>query len=195
MSVSVIKRIVDLVFAVFVIPPIAALSLILLILNPLLNPGPLFFGQDRMGFQGKTFRIWKFRTMVPSRLAVRAVDTPLELSRITALGAILRRSHLDELPNAFNILRNEMALVGPRPDAWDHSVRHRDVVPYYRDRFLVRPGITGLAQVRNGYVETPAELKRKARLDSYYVRNHSLSMDIVIIGQTARMFLTGSGGR
>ena len=188
------KRFIDLAFVSIAVVPILILCIVLFFANPLWNPGPLFFVQERMGYKGRKFRMYKFRTMVVSHVLVRTVDAPLEWDRITKLGRFLRKSHLDELPNAFNILLGEMTLVGPRPDAWDHSIALQEIVPHYRKRIMVRPGITGLAQIRSGYADTVPGIKRKARLDAIYVRKNGTKMDIIIISKTARKILTGSDG-
>lgn len=190
-----LRRAVDIMIVIVALPSILVIAALLLVLNPFLNPGPLFFRQKRMGKNCRAFMIWKFRTMRPSEVAARHVDAPLERDRVTPLGRLLRRSRLDELPNLFNVLRGDMSIIGPRPDAWDHAVVHIRTIPYYHQRFAVRPGITGLAQVRAGYAEDLPSVCRKARLDAIYVRNRSALMDLRILASTAIVMATGFGGR
>lgn len=191
----VFKRSCDLVFAIGALPIVGVLSLLLLVLNPVFNPGPLFFRQERMGLGGERFWMWKFRTMRCSPDGVRAHDAALEDDRVTALGRILRRSRIDELPNIFNILTGDMSLVGPRPDAWEHAVQYLGTIPYYSDRFRVRPGITGLAQVRSGYADTSRAIERKARFDRHYVMHSRMKLDLRILLATALIVFTGFGAK
>lgn len=186
---------VDTLSALLALPLIAGVSVVLLVLNPFFNPGPLFYRQERMGLGGKRFRMWKFRTMVPCDTMVRGAHDPVEDDRITPLGRILRRLRIDELPNFVNVLRGEMSLVGPRPDAWEHASRYIDTVPYYHDRFRVRPGITGLAQIRSGYADNWRAVERKARLDRHYVRRSRGRLELYIILATMTVVLTGAGAK
>ena len=190
-----IARAVDLSVAIIAAPFVGVVALLLLVLNPIYNPGPLFFRQKRMGKGCTSFSMWKFRTMVPAQVELRSHDAPLDSDRITRLGAVLRKTRLDELPNLINVMRGEMAIVGPRPDAWDHAVVHIRTIPRYAQRFAVLPGITGLAQVRAGYADDYKSVCRKARLDAIYVRNRSLRMDGGIVLSTFLVMLTGFGGR
>lgn len=184
------------VFCAVGLPLVAFFAILLLVLNPFLNPGPLFYRQARMGRNGTSFMMWKFRTMTPAAgNAVRAHDAPLEESRITRLGRVLRKTRIDELPNFINVARGEMSVVGPRPDAWDHSAAYVQMVSRYRDRFAVLPGITGLAQVRGGYADTGDAIRRKAAYDSYYVRRRSVMLDIYIILRTVTVMATGLGAK
>ena len=189
------KFICDKSGALMALPIVLLLSFILLILNPFLNPGPLFFRQDRMGMGGRKFSMWKFRTMAVSPVSARAHDAPLEEDRITPFGKFLRKYRIDELPNFFNVLIGDMSLVGPRPDAWDHSRHYASDVSYYCDRFRVRPGITGLAQVSLGYADTQNVVRRKARLDRFYVRKSRIRLDLLILKRTFFVVLTGFGGK
>ncbi|MEZ5754194.1 MAG: sugar transferase [Paracoccaceae bacterium] len=170
-------------------------SLALILLNPISNPGPLFFRQKRMGKDGVPFMMWKFRTMRPAFDELRSPDEPLDRHRITPLGALLRRSRLDELPNLLNVARGEMAIVGPRPDAWDHAIVHIHSIPHYPKRFAVLPGITGLAQVRSGYADDLPGIRRKARFDAFYVRKRSFGLDAAIVLATFTVMFTGFGAR
>lgn len=191
----VLKKTFDLGFSLLAMPIICVMSLILLVLNPLFNPGPLFFCQERMGYGGAKFWIWKFRSMTAGGAMIRDHDAPLETYRIRRLGRFLRRSRIDELPNVVNIVRGEMSLVGPRPETWAHALRFIEDVPLYRDRFCVLPGITGLAQVRGGYADNPRAVQRKARFDLFYVRRSRFKLDLYIIGQTIKVVLTGFGAK
>ncbi len=189
------KKAFDLGLSVAALPLIGGAVAILFVINPFFNRGPLFYRQQRMGLGGKKILLWKFRTMIPSETGVRAADAPLETDRITPLGRFLRRTRLDELPNFFNVLRGEMSVVGPRPDAWDHARVHIDEVRYYCERFRVLPGITGLAQVRGGYADDRRATERKARLDLFYVRKSRIKLDLWIIRETVRVMITGFGAR
>ena len=183
------------IFSVGVLPLVGAIALILLFLNPFLNPGPLFYRQERMGYRRTRFRIWKFRTMRSSTRGVRAHGARLEQDRITTFGRFLRVTRIDELPNVINVLRGEMSLVGPRPEAWSHAEHFLDNVPHYAERFAMRPGLTGLAQVRGEYADTPRTILRKARFDRYYVKNPSCRLDAYIMFVTVSIMFNGSGAK
>lgn len=189
------KRAIDLVFAVLALPNLLAITVVLYVANARFNPGPVFFRQVRMGRNGKAFTMWKFRTMTDNGTSVRAANAPLEEHRITPLGRLLRRSKLDELPNVMNIFTGDMSLVGPRPDAFEHSSEYISRVPYYRNRFTVRPGITGLAQVRGGYADNPRAIECKARYDHFYIKNSSFRLEMYVIASTFAVVLSGLGQR
>lgn len=189
------KRAMDLAFAVLCLPFLFILTCVVCLSNPFWNPGKVFFRQRRMGRNGKAFTMWKFRTMVDNGTSVRDANAPLDEDRITALGRLLRRTKLDELPNILNILTGDMSLVGPRPDAFEHATEYALRIPRYRGRFSVRPGITGLAQVRGGYADDLRSVRRKAHYDSYYIRNRSILLELAIIAATVSVVLSGFGQR
>ena len=191
----VFKWVVDKCSAICALPIILVGAITLFILNPFYNPGPLFYTQDRMGMGGKRFRMWKFRSMTIVDEPARHVDAPLEAHRVTALGQVMRKYRIDELPNFFNVLKGDMSLVGPRPDAWDHSQHYVSSVRHYGERFRVRPGITGLAQVYAGYADTARLVRRKAYLDRLYVRKSRIRLDLLILWRTLIVVLTGFGAR
>ncbi|SMX38844.1 sugar transferase [Maliponia aquimaris] len=147
------KRAFDLVFSVLLLPVVLGCALFLLILNPFYNRGPLFYVQSRMGRNCKAFQAIKFRSMRVAPKVERGADAPLETDRITRLGGFLRKSRIDELPQIINVLRGDMSLIGPRPDYYDHAVQYLELVPGYRERHIVRPGVSGLAQTELGYAE------------------------------------------
>ena len=191
----VAKRSIDLCFAVLALPILIVLSLILLVVNVIWNPGPVFFRQRRMGRDGKAFVMWKFRTMLNDGKSVRAADAPLDEHRITPLGRVLRRSKLDELPNILNILTGDMSLIGPRPDAFEHATEYLFGVAHYRNRFVVRPGITGLAQVRGGYADSKRSVARKVNYDKFYIQNSSFRLELYILAMTFAVVFSGFGQR
>lgn len=189
------KFICDKGSAIVCLPFVLCIGLFLFVLNPFFNPGPLLFRQDRMGMGGRRFTIWKFRTMSVDSTQARAHDAPLEVERITYFASYIRKFRIDELPNFLSVLVGDMSLVGPRPDAWDHSAQYAKNVLHYGDRFRVRPGITGLAQVRGGYADTTRAVQRKARFDRFYVRKSRIKLDLYILWCTVVVVATGFGGR
>lgn len=190
-----VKRAFDVLVSIAALPVLAVLVLTLLILNPLWNPGPLFFVQTRMGRGCRPFPAIKFRTMRPARRILRGPDDPVESDRITPLGQFLRRSRIDELPQFLNVLAGHMSLIGPRPDYWEHAIHYLDVIPGYRQRHLVRPGISGLAQVDGGYAEGVDATIAKTRLDLRYIRQSGLAMELYVLRRTAHVVCTGFGAR
>jgi lipopolysaccharide/colanic/teichoic acid biosynthesis glycosyltransferase len=195
LRVRMFKRIVDINFAIAALPIMALVAVALFFLNPIFNPGPVFFRQERMGQGGVPFRIWKFRTMAPCTKSRRGHDDPVEDHRIDRLGAILRKSRIDELPNFINVLRSEMSLIGPRPDMVEHALAYSATIPRYHERFRVKPGITGLAQVRFGYADHERAVRRKAQNDYIYVERYSFGMDLHIIRRTIAVMATGFGAK
>ena len=150
--------------------------------------GPVFYRQLRVGKDGEQFELWKLRTMVPGAEAMGAGIYVLEGdTRITRVGRLLRRFSLDELPNLVNVLRGEMAIVGPRPTVQEQVDRYTD---RQRRRLEVKPGITGWAQI-NGRASLP--WPDRIELDVWYVEHRSLRLDLQILARTARMLATGHG--
>ncbi|MBS9719646.1 exopolysaccharide biosynthesis polyprenyl glycosylphosphotransferase [Tianweitania sp. BSSL-BM11] len=162
------------------------------------SPGPAFFRQQRMGYRGKPFNMLKFRTMRAEQPSSRNRETAITRDndvRITRLGRFLRRSRLDELPQAVNILRGEMSWIGPRPEAMALSELYEERLPFYRYRHIVRPGITGWAQVNQGHVSSVDEVLSKLHYDFYYIKNFSPWLDLVIVLRTIKTMLTGFGAK
>ena len=189
------KRGFDLAVALAALPLIGLTALILLVINPVWNAGPLFFLQTRMGRDCRPFRAVKFRTMRPAGRIMRGPDDPLETDRITPLGQFLRHSRIDELPQFFNVLAGHMSLIGPRPDYWDHATHYLDSIPAYRQRHMVRPGITGLAQVDGGYAEGVDATVEKTRHDLRYIRGSGIAMEFYVLWRTIYVVCTGFGAR
>jgi lipopolysaccharide/colanic/teichoic acid biosynthesis glycosyltransferase len=181
-------RALDLVvasLALVVSAPLLALAALLIKLE---SRGPVFYRQRRVGLRGEPFELWKLRTMVPGAEAMGAGIYVVEGdTRITRTGRLLRRLSLDELPNLINVIRGEMAVVGPRPTVQEQVDRYTD---RQRRRLEVKPGITGWAQV-NGRTSLP--WPERIELDVWYVENRSLRLDLRILAKTARLLATGHG--
>jgi exopolysaccharide biosynthesis polyprenyl glycosylphosphotransferase len=155
------------------------------------SPGPVFFVQERVGLRGRIFRLVKFRTMRGQPSGDHDVWRRNDEPRLTRLGAWLRDTHLDELPQFFNVLRGDMDLVGPRPEMACNVQSMTEHIPYYGLRHTVRPGMTGWAQIKQGYALSQAEVTEKMRYDLYYIKHMSLWLDLRILLDTARIVLFG----
>lgn len=193
-----VKRVLDFALAILVLPIFLPVIILVAIAIKLSEKGPIFFVQDRAGYRGKTFKVIKFRTMrhEPHVAADReAARTRENDERITKLGAILRRSRLDELPQIFNILLGDMSWVGPRPEASALSEWYEKDLPFYCYRYVVPPGITGWAQVNQGHVTSLEKVGDKLQYDFYYIKNFSPWLDILILLKTVRIMLSGFGAR
>lgn len=192
-----IKRSIDFLAALASLPVLLPVLLVIALAIKLDSPGPALFRQRRMGHRGRIFSIIKFRTMeVIENGEDEGASVTLDGdTRITRLGRLLRRTRLDELPQVYNILRGEMSWIGPRPEAVSLSSQYANNIPYYRYRHLVRPGITGWAQVHQGHVTTVEDVRDKLCYDFYYVKNISFWIDVVIALRTFRVILTGFGAR
>jgi exopolysaccharide biosynthesis polyprenyl glycosylphosphotransferase len=177
-------------------------SIILLFLSPLLalivlliridSPGPIMFRQTRTGLQGKKFQIYKFRTMTVQENGDVISQATRDDARLTRIGRLLRKMSIDELPQLLNVLKGEMSLVGPRPHALAHDEYYGQRIPDYGKRFIVRPGITGWAQVNGARGPTPrlADMERRIELDIWYIQNASLFLDAQILLRTIANELT-----
>ncbi|HVE47580.1 MAG TPA: sugar transferase [Acidimicrobiales bacterium] len=161
--------------------------------NRLGNHGPLLYRQTRVGKGGREFEILKFRTMTPAALGASTEWTTEHDPRITPFGAWLRRTHLDELPQVVNILRGDLSVVGPRPEQPRYVEELEGKIPFYRLRHLVRPGLTGWAQVKYPYGSTEGDALEKLQYEFYYLRHQSLALDLRITGRTLRNVLGRQG--
>ncbi|MHC9419763.1 exopolysaccharide biosynthesis polyprenyl glycosylphosphotransferase [Sphingomonas citri] len=162
------------------------------------SAGPALFRQQRVGYQGRSFTVYKLRTMkvaVPDEDARDAAMTKDADARVTTVGRFLRRSRLDEVPQLINVLRGEMSLIGPRPEAKVLSQWYEAEIPFYRYRHIVRPGITGWAQVNQGHVADVEDVRTKLNYDFYYIKNFSPWLDMLIVARTIRTMVTGFGAR
>jgi lipopolysaccharide/colanic/teichoic acid biosynthesis glycosyltransferase len=162
--------------------------------NVVANRGPLFYRQLRVGKGGSTFEILKFRTMRPQGGALVNEWTVEDDPRITPFGRVLRKTHLDEMPQMLNILRGDLSIVGPRPEQPAYVEELVAKLPFYAFRHLVRPGLTGWAQVKYGYAGNESDALEKLQYDFYYLRHQSVRFDLRIIGRTLRS-VVGRRGR
>lgn len=158
--------------------------------NLLANRGPIFYRQDRVGASGRTFSMLKFRTMRTSESTHWTSDDD---PRVTPFGRVLRRTHLDELPQAVNILRGELSIVGPRPEQPQYVATLVECLPFYKLRHLVRPGLTGWAQVKYGYAADEHDALQKLQYDFYYLQQQSLGLDLRIMARTMRSVVGADG--
>ncbi|AKP00170.1 Sugar transferase involved in lipopolysaccharide synthesis (plasmid) [Marinovum algicola DG 898] len=187
------KRSFDIAFSIFLLPMLCLTALCLVVLNPFFNRGPLLYIQPRMGRDCRAFPAMKFRSMLPAANIARGANDPLETHRITTLGQFLRKSRLDELPQVLNVLRGDMSLIGPRPDYFHHARYYLRVIPGYRARHRVRPGISGLAQTQLGYAAGLDATAAKVRADLYYIENAGFRLETWIFWRTVLTVLGRHG--
>ena len=192
-----IKTLADWLFAVAILPLAAPLMVMVGIAIRLDSKGPALFRQQRVGRRGAPITVYKFRTMQlhdddPGREAAMTSDGDV---RITRLGAFLRRSRIDELPQRINILKGEMSWIGPRPEAEVLSSWYTGEIPFYRYRHVVKPGISGWAQVNQGHVAAVDEIHEKLQYDFFYIKYFSPWLDVLIAFKTMRTMLSGFGAK
>lgn len=194
-----LKHALDWIIALVAILVLLPLLVMVALLVRLDSPGPAFFRQVRIGYRGQAFTVFKFRTMrvqtVEPNQALDAAMTQAKDARITRLGSWLRKTRIDELPQLLNVLRFEMSWIGPRPEAQVLSEWYEREIPFYRYRHIVRPGITGWAQVNQGHVAEIADVTSKLHYDFYYVKHFSPWIDLLIVARTIRTMVTGYGAR
>ena len=192
----IVKRTFDLAVASVALLFFAPILLVVSLLVRASSPGPIFFRQLRLGEGGKVFEINKFRTMVDgAEQPGVAVWATVDDARVTRLGRVLRRTRLDELPQLWNVLRGDMSIVGPRPERPEFLELLQETVPFWTRRHLVKPGITGWAQVRHGYTADAMGTADKLAFDLYYLKHRSLLFDLAIMWRTVGTVLSGSGAR
>lgn len=196
-----VKRTIDIVASIVLLPVLVLPLLVVGLLVWTSSPGPILFRQRRMGYRGVPFDMLKFRTMVPQpsdgsdEAARESAITRDDDQRITRIGRFLRRSRIDELPQIINILRGEMSWIGPRPEAVPLSAWYERELPFYAYRHIVRPGITGWAQVNQGHVAGLDAVHVKLHYDFYYIKFFSSWLDLLIALRTIGIMLTGFGAK
>ena len=178
--------------AIIITSPIMLLAALAVRLD---SPGPVIFRQKRVGEQGRLFTVFKFRSMYEG--SDKKALTPAERgdARVTRVGKWLRRTRVDELPQLFNIMKGDMAFVGPRPFVPEQEEECAAKIPFYRERWLVKPGATGWAQINRGYNVTLEDNREKLAYDLFYIKNVSFGLDLFIMFSTIKILLLGRGGR
>jgi putative colanic acid biosynthesis UDP-glucose lipid carrier transferase len=181
-----LKRAEDLILGVAILAVAAIPMLLIACAVKWTSKGSILFKQRRYGLNGKVVYVWKFRTMTVSDDGETVMQAKKGDSRLTPIGAFLRRTSLDELPQFFNVLQGTMSIVGPRPHAVAHNEQYRWLIPGYMLRHKVKPGITGWAQVNGwrGETDTLEKMEKRVECDLEYMRNWSLWLDIKIVALT-----------
>jgi putative colanic acid biosynthesis UDP-glucose lipid carrier transferase len=184
---GIVKRLEDIIISAPLLLIVAVPMVLIAIGVKLSSPGPIIFRQHRYGLRGNKIEVWKFRTMTVTEDGSNVVQAKKNDPRITRFGALLRRFSLDELPQLINVLRGTMSLVGPRPYAVAHNEQYRSLVNRFMLRHKVKPGITGLAQLRawRGEIDSLDQMEERVQYDLAYIQNWSLTLDLKIIFQTA----------
>ncbi len=192
----VVKGVMDRVLALLGIVAFAPIGAVIALAIRLNSPGPVFYSQERVGLNGKTFRILKFRSMVTDAEKNRAPQWASEQDpRITKVGRFLRKTRLDEVPQLINILKGEMSFIGPRPERPYFVEELEKCIPFYGLRHVTKPGLSGWAQIRYRYGATVEDAVKKLEYDLYYIKNLSIFLDLMIFMETIQVILFGKGSR
>jgi putative colanic acid biosynthesis UDP-glucose lipid carrier transferase len=193
---GLIKRTADILFSLFVLILISPILLGVALGVKLTSPGPIIFKQRRYGLDGEEILVYKFRSMTVTEDGVTVTQATRNDQRITPLGAFLRKSSLDELPQFINVLQGRMSVVGPRPHAVAHNEEYRKLIKGYMVRHKVKPGITGWAQVNGfrGETDTLEKMEQRVHYDLEYLRNWSPRLDMLIVAKTAWLTIVGQDG-
>lgn len=190
-----LKYLCDLALILLSLPLVLPLALVTALAIRLESRGPAIFTQERVGQGNRIFRIYKFRSMAHTTGTADAAFASEDDRRITRVGRIIRKLRIDELPQFINVLKGEMSLIGPRPEQAAFVERFENEIPFYSYRHVVRPGITGWAQVMQGYAACADATRVKIEYDFYYIKHCSLALDFLIVLRTVQTLLTGFGAR
>ena len=190
-----VKRLLDILCVLAALPFALPLMLLTAIAIRLESAGSVLFVQNRVGQGGREFKIYKFRSMRTDSEQNGAQLAQVGDSRITRVGSFIRKTRLDELPQFFNILKGDMSLIGPRPEQKVFVEQFEKSIPFYQYRHIVKPGLSGWAQVTQGYAGNTDETQVKIEHDFYYIKHFSFSLDVLILFKTVKIILTGFGAR
>ena len=193
---AITKRIFDVISSISGFIILSPILLIIAILVKITSKGPILYSQTRVGKNGQTFEILKFRTMkVDAEKETGPVWAAQNDNRLTPIGDVMRKLHVDELPQLINVLRGEMSIIGPRPERPVFVRKFKEIIPDYEKRLMIKPGITGLAQVWHRYDETIEDVKKKVKYDLLYIKRMCIWADLNIMLRTVRVVITGEGAR
>jgi len=194
-ALQLYKRLFSLFFGALAIVLTSPFMLLAAIAVRLDSPGPALFRQKRVGEHGHLFEIYKFRSMYDGSDKKELTPADHDDARVTRIGKWLRRTRIDELPQLFNIVKGDMSFVGPRPFVPEQEMEYAEKIPFYRERWLVKPGATGWAQINRGYNVTLEDNREKLAYDLFYIKNVSLGLDLYIMFSTIKTLVLGRGGR
>lgn len=189
------KQLIDMVAILLVSPVVLVIAFITAIAIRLESPGKAIFVQERVGQGGKLFKIYKFRSMRFDAEKHGAKLAQENDARVTRVGKFIRKTRIDELPQFINVLKGDMSLIGPRPEQLSFVKTFEQTIPFYNYRHIVKPGISGWAQVTQGYASDTDETALKVQYDFYYIKHISFALDILIVLKTIQTMLTGFGAR
>jgi sugar transferase (PEP-CTERM system associated) len=190
-----LKRVLDISGSLFGLIVFSLVSVIISFAIRLESKGPVLYRQKRVGEDGKIFHLLKFRSMRADAEANGPVWAQKDDQRVTRVGRIIRKLRLDEVPQMFNVLRGEMSFVGPRPERPFFVEQLKSEIPFYSERHVVKPGITGWAQISYPYGASKEDALEKLKYDLYYIKHMSLLFDLLIVLQTVKIVLLGKGAR
>ena len=192
------KRIIDIAIILVSAPMVMVLGALValgILWDSRHHGGAVLFTQSRIGQGGKLFTMYKFRSMVATAEENGSKMATTADFRVTKFGGFIRKARLDELPQFINVLKGEMSLIGPRPEQPDFVAQFNETIPFYRYRHIVKPGISGWAQVMHGYASDEDETRVKLEHDFFYIKNFSLTLDLLIVIKTIQTMLTGFGAK
>ncbi|WP_229803761.1 exopolysaccharide biosynthesis polyprenyl glycosylphosphotransferase [Litchfieldella qijiaojingensis] len=191
---EIIKRGLDLLVVLLLMPFVLPMMAVTALAIRLDSPGPALFTQQRMGFHCRPFTVYKFRSMYIDHEGTGFTQNGHD-PRITLVGRVIRKYRIDELPQLLNVLKGDMSLIGPRPESLELTDWYQQDVPFFHYRHVVRPGISGWAQVEQGYAAEVDGMVRKLEYDFYYIKHFSLWLDLLIVIRTIKILFTGRGSR
>lgn len=187
---TLITRLMDIIFSCSIFILTSPLWIISALLVYLYDRGPILYSQERVGLHGKVFKLYKLRSMITESEKNGAVWSTKNDPRVTPIGKIIRKLHIDELPQMFNVIRGDIALVGPRAERPEFVAQLEQSIPHYELRHIIKPGFTGWAQIKYHYANTVEESKEKFEYDLYYIKNRNIFLDFGIILRTIQIIFT-----
>ena len=186
-SFDILKRLMDMILSLVILVVFSPLWILIMILNAVTSAGPVIYKQKRVGRNGQEFTVYKFRTMIIDAEKAGAVWSAKGDDRVTSFGKILRYTHLDEMPQLWNILSGDLSFVGPRPERPEFTTTLKDKIAHYNIRHIIKPGLTGWAQINYRYGATVEDALEKLQYEIYYLKHRSIILDILIMIKTIRM--------